>query len=543
MNGGFCLWVLLAVSQAGAAPGVRFDHQHGLFPEVFDLKLKANPPGSAIRYTTDGSEPSATNGLLYSTPLHIAHTTVLRAISDSDPGESPTIETRSFIFPTQVPSQTGQGFPQSWGLNDNKPVPASYTLHRSASPNSDETVAKALQALPSISIALPVAELFGPASGIYSHSQETGDTWERAASVEFLPTDATKGFRIDAGVRVQGGWSRRPEESPKHSLRLVFHKRYGGRLKYPLFGPETETFSTLILRGGNNNTWLHPESVERRRADYLRDAWMRQTYGAMGRPTARDQYVHVYLNGLYWGLYDLAERPDAHFISARLGGSEKDYDTRNADKILTGDDLEWKRLFAAANAGVTNSTQLATVAGMLNLEAFADYMILNLYGANADIDRGSNWYAARRRNPAQPMLFLMWDGERTLEGIDDDRLAQDDDECPTRLFQKLRENPEFRRIFAERAKLHLTGKGALSPEVAAARYKALADALETAIPAEAARWGAYRHYIHAFRSGPYEDYTREEHWRPSVQRELTEYFPQRTDTVIKQFREAKLLGE
>ena len=56
------------------------------------------------------------------------------------------------------------------------------------------------------------------------------------ASVELLPFGARKGFQIDCGLRIQGGWNRRPEESPKHSFRLAFRKKYGaGNLDYPLF--------------------------------------------------------------------------------------------------------------------------------------------------------------------------------------------------------------------------------------------------------------------------------------------------------------------
>jgi hypothetical protein len=137
---------------------------------------------------------------------------------------------------------------------------------------------------------------------------------------------------------------------------------------------------------------------------------------------------------------------------------------------------------------------------------------------------------------------MEWDGERTLEGIDDNRLADDDDECPTRLFQKLRANPEFRRAFAERARQHLHGNGALTPAEAGGRYRRLAESLAPAIAAEAARWGGYRHDIHPFKVGPYEVYTRDEHWRPEVKRLLEDYFPRRTDAVRRQFEAAGLFS-
>ena len=132
---------------------------------------------------------------------------------------------------------------------------------------------------------------------------------------------------------------------------------------------------------------------------------------------------------------------------------------------------------------------------MLDLPAFIDFVLLNLYGANADWDRGSNWYAGRRRTPSGPWRFFEWDGERTLETVTDNRLGTDDDESPMRLFQRLRGYAPFVQAFAARAKIVLGEGGPLSPVPAAARYQKLADGLGPAIAAEAARWGAYRREV------------------------------------------------
>ena len=530
------------VASAEPLPSPRFDHQRGLYFEPFTLGLSAKGKDSQLRFTTDGSLPSLTS-TLYTAPLRLTNTTTLRVAALADGKEPSAVETRSFVFPRAVVHQTGGSFPTNWGVNNAQAMPASYAISPAviASPERQAELAEALRALPALSLVLDPSELFGAGRGLYSHPQESGEEWERAASLEFLPVDGTAGFHHGCGVRIQGGWSRRPEESPKHSLRLVFRKRYGpGQLKQPVFGEGPAKFDTLILRGGNNNTWLHPSSEERRRADYLRDPWMRATYAAMGHPVAHDRFVHLYLNGLYWGIYDLCERPDEHFAAAHLGGTEFDYDTRNSDKVLSGDEVMWKRLFALANAGVETDASYAALGELLDMPAFIDFMVLNLYGANGDWDRGSNWYAVRRRNPAGRYLFLEWDGERTLEGLDDNRLTGDDDESPTRLFQKLRGNPEFHRAFAERARQLLTGNGVLTPAEASARYRRLAEALDPAIAAEAARWGYYRHDVHPFKLGPYEFYSREEHWRPEVKRLLDDYFPHRSEAVQRQFTAAGL---
>ena len=350
------------------------------------------------------------------------------------------------------------------------------------------------------------------------------------------------GFAVNCGIRIQGGWNRRSEESPKHSFRLLFKKRWGPDvLKFPLFGESgVNEFDTLILRGGNNNSWLHWSGQERRRADFIRDQWMRDTLSAMGHPSASGMFVHLYLNGLYWGLYNLCERPSAPFAAAHLGGSAKDYDSMNADKILEGDKTGWNKMFALANGGLAGDRQFPGMEEMLDMPAFIDYMIANLYGANADWDRSSNWYAARRRNPPGRFQFFVWDGERTLERVDDNTINFDDDQSPPRLFQKLRANAEFRLQFADRVHRYFLNDGALSPAMTAERFRRWATNIEDAVLAESARWGDYRRDVHPYKTGPYELYTRNEHWRPEIDRLLTQYFPKRTAVALQQFRDAGL---
>jgi len=439
-----------------------------------------------------------------------------------------------------VSRQDGAGLPSTWGERDGWKAPAWYGV---TLPAGDEEAERefeaALKSLPHLSLTLPVDDLFGAERGIYTHPMETGDEWERAGKLEYLPEMGAAVSAVPAGMRIQGGWNRRPEESPKHSFRLVFRAKWGAsKWKVALFNGKTEGFDQLILRAGNNHSWLHWSGAERRRAEFLRDPWMRASHAAMGHTAARSRPVHLFLNGLYWGVYDLCERPDGKFVSDAWGGKERDYDARNADKILSGDAASWEALFRLANAGVTNAAVYAQMKASLDVPAFIDYILLNLYGANADWDRASNWYAARRREPAGPWRFLAWDGERTLEEVGDWRIADNDDQSPMRLFQQLRAWPEFRREFGERARRHLGPGGALAPERAAERYRLLSERLAAGIAGEAARWGDYRRAAHPYKEGPYESYTAREHWRPEVERLLKEYFPKRTQGVLE-----KLGGE
>lgn len=523
----------------------QFSVRRGFFREPFELTITTRTAGATIYFTTNASLPSPQNGSAYHAPLRIASTTVLRAAAFKEGLAPSDTDTQTYFFLDQVGHQTGAGFPTTWGLNSGQPVPADYVMDPEivGHPAYRPALVPALESLPSLSLVATPEDLFDTARGLYANPRESGDAWERPSSVEFFPTHRSKGFHLDCGLRIQGGWNRRPEESPKHAFRLVFRKRYGrGSLEYPLFAEDggPATFDTLILRAGCNNTWLHWSGEERKRGEYLRDQWMRDSLRAMGHPSARGLFVHLYLNGLYWGLYNLCERPSAPFVAANLGGQPSDYDVRNGSHLLEGDDAGWKQLMKRVEGGVKEPAAYAALGPWLDRTQFVDFFILNLYGANGDWDGASNWYAARRRQPAGPFQFFVWDGERTLEGLEANALDFDAEDSPPRIFQRLRASGEFRQLFAERAHRHLTGDGALAPGPAAARYERWSKLIENAVIAESARWGDYRRDAHPYKTGPYELYTRDDHWRPEVRRLLNDYFPKRTAEVIRQFREANL---
>ena len=537
--------VFAAAKDADARPArIKFSTGRGVQSSPFDLRLSTDAAGAQIFFTTNGLLPLPQTGRQWTNAVPIATTTILRAAGYLDGKLVTEVDTHTFLFLADVLNQTGGGTPATWGTNNGQAVRADYEMDPEIvrHPSYRDELPKALNALLSLSIVLDPDDLYDPARGIYSNPKEAGDEWERAASMEWLHADGAKNFKIDCGLRIQGGWNRRPEESPKHAFRLAFRKKYGaGKLKAEIFQrPGTDEFQGLVLRAGCNNSWLHWSGTERKQGDHLRDQWMRDTYAAMGHPSARGAFVHLYLNGIYWGVYNVTERPDEHFAAGHLGGKLKNIDARNADKILSGDDLAWKQLFTLANAGLRDEVAYAAMGQQLDLDAFIDFMILNLYGANGDWDRASNWYAARRRSPAGPFVFFVWDGERTLEDVQASVLKFDDDFSPPRLFHKLRENEAFRARFAERVRKHLSGDGVLTGKLAAGRFRQLADQLEQAIVAESARWGDYRRDVHSYKTGPYEIYTRDAHWRPEIQRLLNRYFPKRPDVFLKQLSDAGL---
>jgi hypothetical protein len=357
---------------------------------------------------------------------------------------------------------------------------------------------------------------------------QRGEDWERPCSAEMILPDGITAFQIDCGIRIQGNVNR--IRSPKHSFRLLFKEQYGAsKLHYQVFPDSSlKKFDTLVLRADYNNSWIHWDPQARVRAQRTRDAWMKDSHRAMGWVAPHNRYVHLFLNGLYWGVYDFTERPDANFAAAYLGGSNQDYDVINEFQAKAGTLDAFNQLTSIHD--VARQEQYEKLKRHLDITQYIDYLLLNYYGGNQDWGENKNWYAIRRRSPAAPFQYFVWDGEQVLQNLQDDAVS-DPYETPFRLAEELKRNAEFRRTFSERVQKHFFGDGALTPAAGAARWLKRAKEVDAALIAESARWGYYR------RNPPY---THDKDWAAEQQRLLKNYFPQRTGVVLQQLRAAGL---
>ncbi len=541
--------VLVTSATLNAGPStllgeVRFDHAGGFCQAGFTLGLSASAEPAAIYYTTNGEDPQPGRAIRYVHPLVIDSTTIMRVAAFDLQTNLVGTGARTFLFANDIVKQTGERFPKTWGTDEGQPVAADYglTVSNERDAAARQKVVAGLQSLAAVCLIANPADLFSAESGIYTHPTERGGDWERPVWLELYEGGGQSPACLGpCGLRIHGGTSRQPKTSPKHSFRLNFKKRHGsGPLHFPVFGPGgPEKFDDLILRAGNNDSWLSSRAGERRQANYLRDEWMRRSQLAMQHPSAHGRFVQLYLNGLYWGVYNLCERPGPGLF-ARNPAATTEFDVRKGAKTEAGDDSAWNQLMALANAGVSDDRHYAEISRWLDLDEFADYMILNLYAGNSDWDRSANWYAIRPRTNGGRFQFLVWDGEGTLGKTEADTLDQDDDESPLRLFHKLSENAGFRKLFAARARQLLFNAGPLTPEKSAARFRELADSVVAAMSAEAARWGDYRRAEPSPDTGPAGNDLVTQQWQPEVHRILDQYFPQRRNVVVEQFRERGL---
>ena len=86
----------------------------------------------------------------------------------------------------------------------------------------------------------------------------------------------------------------------------------------------------------SNNSWMQWNGSQRPRGQRVRDAFMKDIQRAMTGLAVRSRFFHLYVNGLYWGVYDPTERPDAAFGAGYLGGGKADYDVVNEGQLVDG---------------------------------------------------------------------------------------------------------------------------------------------------------------------------------------------------------------
>jgi len=525
---------------------VLWSHAHGVYDAPFTLTLSAPSDGAVVRYTLDGRDP-VESGEVYEAPLEIDGTTVIRAVVVDDVLGSATVETRTFVFPADVAGQVApQDWPTEWwdGIRGG-PYGADYEIDPDIVGPDPGAFEQALRDAPIVSITLPPEELFDEETGIHANPQEGGFEWERVTSLEMFGDDGQVDVTTTCGLRIHGGAGRRPDRSPKKSFRLAFRGDYGdGMLDVPLFLAEddhalvqVDRFDTLVLRAGYNRSWGHFEHIQRRRAQYLHEALGGRLHRQMGRPAPRVRLVHLFVDGLYWGVYQAEERPDAAFMAQHFGGEEDEYDSLNVGEPSKGDAIAWQELLAVVRQDLSDDANYAAVEARLDVDAFIDYHLLQLTLGNIDWPR-KNWWAGRHRDGGR-FHFFMWDAELTMSNTTDSRIEAAEPDGPGEIFQALRAQPEFIVRFGDAVQAHLVEPdGALYPDNWAATWFDLDPAVRSLMVAESARWGDHWRDV---RGDPEADlYTVDAYWDAENARVPDFYIPRRTPIVVEQLRAAGL---
>ncbi len=459
---------------------VSFNVSSGVFSEPFGLVLASPTPGCTIRYTFDGSEPSASSGTVYGSPLVISATRFIRAAAFKSGSLPAKTKSRTYLFTSDagllsLPIVSLGIRPNDWlgrsgiigiqgGVYD--PIDCCFSSWRRTSPS----------------------DYFNPA--------ETGLAWERTASLEMLPWRGEKGFAENCGIRVHGSESSRLtyQRDSQFSYNLFFRGTYGeGTLNYPLM-PQSgvKSFDSLVLRAGHNDRVEHG-------GIFATDELMRRLYSDMGQASSRGTFIQLLINGTPKGLYNLTERIDKDWARFWYGGAN-DWDVIGPYSVAQdGDPLEWfSMLDYAINQNLSSAAAYQEIERRLDLVNFADYLLLNIYADSRDWTQ-NNWRAFRERVSGGKFRFTVWDAESAL-GLGDDPVTSNNITNPEELgktgtdyhnipveiallYHQLKANPEFRLLFADRVQKHFFNDGALTQIAILKRFEELRQNLAGVIPA------------------------------------------------------------
>ncbi len=508
----------------GLVADTKFSLDRGFYSTPFSVAITSVTASASIYWTTNGSIPSPTNGTLYTSPVAINGTTLLRAVAFRATYVPSVPDAHTYIFLSQVLQQPNSlaGYPTTWQAS----YPADYGMDPNVvnHPNYGGTISNDLRAIPTLSIVTDHDSLWNSSTGIYVDATREGLLWERPASVELFDGDNSSRFQINCGLRMQGNASRDNNRLAKHAFRLVFKSDYGrSKLNHSWFPGPVDRFDNIVLRACFTDSWATrysdltaiPGGVGTRyRSEdslYLRDVWTKDSMRDLGHLSGRSSFVHLYLNGLYWGLYNPAERLDASFYADHLGGRESDWDVfRDFAELLDGNPDDWNQMMALVNAGVTSESAYQAIGQLVDLDNLIDYMLLHIFGEAEDWPH-HNWYAAHRRAnpitglPATKWIFLPWDQEIVLDQLVTRNRVTVSDPGPAQIYSQLRAWPEFRRLFGDRVQKHLFNGGALTSSNNVARMQARAAEIDRAIVGESARWGRRARIHHRQQSRPRAD--------------------------------------
>jgi hypothetical protein len=466
-----------AASYDGWLRPLTLSHSRGFYEQPFTLTVTNRNPSATVYYSVDGSVPTVP----YSAGININNTKSVRAWVTRKGWKPPRIQTQTYLFIDSVITSPVMG------------------TAITQDPRYAPRLRPALRALPSVSIVVPAEPNFD----------------EQEGSVEILWPDGTSPSHAHAGIaRFGGSW----QTFAKRSFRAKFRARYGdSKLQAPLFNgfdhgvlPRT-TFDAVEFRAGNQ------DMVDR--GFYMAARFVEDSMLDMGSLNPHGRFVHLYLNGVYWGQYDAREMLSDDFLADYLGGEQEDYvNVRGNDNVGSSFILgtpeppnifPWERVISLSNS-------YKSVRPFLDVSHLIDFMLLWIYG-----DCESEFRSAGPLHAGSGFKFWLADADGFLR-TSANNVNKSSDIGPAGLFGSLiaEGNSDFKMLLADRIYRHYFNDGALTPSKNDARLAARLQEVSDSIITECARWG----------------YRTPANWSSAATNIRSNLFPNRSAQVVSQLR-------
>ena len=367
-----------------AAPA--FSAQGGFYTSSVAVSVSSTVDGGVIRYTLDGSEPTA------SSPVYSSAITMNSRAGQANQYAS-------------IQTSTGDAtFEENWvapGEVFKLNVLRARVFKANAMPSVTTTRSYIVTpagsnrySMPVISITTAPSNLFSNTTGIYVPGNDvnynhSGKAWERRGSLEFYEDDGTLAFNADVGMRIHGNLSCR---HPRKGLRIYARTPSGdNQFNYQLFPDKSvSVFETFLLRNGGND-WA--QSI-------LRDSLVSTLFSNTSVDRQSTRPAVVFIDGEYWGVHDVRDRIDEGYYLHHYGIEEMEYtqldihdhgadwkhlpiyDGGNPSPAMTNDFLDI--LNRAENNEFASSNSFAALNSRIDVDNYIDYNIHEIFAGNMD---------------------------------------------------------------------------------------------------------------------------------------------------------------
>jgi hypothetical protein len=404
------------------------------------VSLTSSQPDAVIRYTLDGSVPGS-RSLVYSEPLLISQTAVIRCLAERDYGLPSQTICRTFLA----------------GVRHDLPV---------------------------VSILGNPADFFDPVKGLWTNYQAR---IEQPADIDYYEADGTPGIQFSVGVNLHGSYSRTELQK---SMELKLRTAYGdSQVIYPFFpGNEVSTFKRLILRTSGQD-WQFTK---------LRDAFMTKVIAADSAQDTMDvRPCVVYINGKYFGLYEIREKVDQYYMAAHHGADPDNVDIIKGNKIMLSGtyDAYGALLQYVRNNDMRNETAYQYVLSQIDEHSLMDFIITQTFFNNLDSGNKKFW---RERSDSGEWRWVFFDLDWAMfpstykinilkyDLLDPAGHGQQNI-FSTTLQVRLMQNPAFERAFIERYAWFLNN--VFQTERMLAILDEMTEQIRSEMPRQIARWG------------------------------------------------------
>ena len=320
----------------------RFSDNNVYKSEPFELEITCLNADGEIHYTLDGSKPNA-GSPVYTGPLTIYKNTVVRAATVVQDLLISDTETMTFLF--EEPHE-----------------------------------------LPVVCLAMNEQDF----SDVYAVTEVLGPVVERECSFQFFENDGRLGIETPAGVRVSGASTRTYKQK---SLGLYFRGGYGRKqVTYPFFGRDyIKTFYGLVLRDAGQDLFNAR----------MRDAFTGTAVLDMNIDASPVRFAALYVNGRYWGLYDLKENMNEKYLTSHYGVDPDTVEMIKRNKyVLSGSNEDFLRVrnyVVGKDGGGNNFVKPLTperyeeFCQWVDEKSIMDYLIARTYFPDADMFNQKYW--------------------------------------------------------------------------------------------------------------------------------------------------------